>query len=610
MSSPEHEIRELRSAFWSDRDPDGRAFASLADAYRRSGDLDQAIELLEDGLDRHPGFASGHVVAAWVHRDRGALEEAEACFRTVLQLDAENGEALRGLGELAAERGRDEEALRWLNRLAGLEPGNEALARRIAEIEWASTALGPAGEGGAVEIALESASDSDGEAKDLEGWDARPAGGPAVAGGGGAAVEDADEAAWPTLEAGQPEPDEAGLPGLDAGEPEPDEGAADEPVDTFAQEQPAATDFDDLSLDALPAGPALDATDDVRVLEDEDVRDTGDVRVLEDEDVRDTGDVLATEDVVHDADEAGELGEAEVRVGEAEAPEPWGLEGLEVDAGDGETHDDLDEPLTAEVDDGLPAQEGEGVYTRTMAELYARQGLHDRALRVYERLSEREPGDGELRARMEALKAQVARAASAAPAPDEGAAEEEARRADEEIETLARDWAEGAGAADEVATPFAWSGAEEEADVGGPEPDEPVAGYFGRLLSWEPGSGAAPAPAPPSEESVEGAAAPAAGAAERATADAFEEPVVDVSDLAPDAPPAEDPIVDVADLAPDAPGAEDPVVDVADLAPDAPGSEDPVVDVADLAPDAPGGGREEGGEGGGDAFSRWLNRIR
>ena len=46
--SLENELHELRSLFWSERDPDGRVFAPLADAYRRQGDLAQALDLLRE----------------------------------------------------------------------------------------------------------------------------------------------------------------------------------------------------------------------------------------------------------------------------------------------------------------------------------------------------------------------------------------------------------------------------------------------------------------------------------------------------------------------------------------------------------------------------------
>jgi len=294
--SPEEEIRELRALFWSDRDPEGRVFAPLADAYRRAGEHALAIEVLSEGLRRQPDFVPGHVVFGWVRRDRWEPAEAAAAFRAALALDAENADALEGLAEL------------------------------------------------------------------------------------GGAAESAD--------------------------------------------RPEAADA---------------------------------------------------------------------------APEPH--------------------------------RTGDGLLTRTMADLYARQGLFDRALDVYRRLLERDPGDRALRDRVRELEA---RAGSAVPTHDD------------EVEALARDLAEGPGHVGELRTSFAWTpapapppGKPRGAHRGG----LPVREYFRALLGWEP---------------------------------AAEHPVVPVASLAPDAVPiaslAPD-VVPIASLAPD-------VVPIASLAPD-------VVPIASLAPDEP-----------------------
>ena len=120
--SLEGEIRTLRSLFWSDRDPDGRGFAPLADAYRRAGDTKQALELLGDGMDRHPDFTPGHVVAARLYVEQGLFTEAEIAARRVLDLDPENVDALRLLVRALDEEGEAVEAAKVREQLATLEP--------------------------------------------------------------------------------------------------------------------------------------------------------------------------------------------------------------------------------------------------------------------------------------------------------------------------------------------------------------------------------------------------------------------------------------------------------------------------------------------------------
>ena len=136
----------------SERDPEGRLFVPLADAYRRMGDLASARELLEDGLTSLPGFASGHLVLGLTCRDQGDREGAITAFRRVLTLDGENVIALTGLGELLHEEGEPAEARRLLGRAMEFQAEDEELRARIREIErdwrraeeasWADVASG------------------------------------------------------------------------------------------------------------------------------------------------------------------------------------------------------------------------------------------------------------------------------------------------------------------------------------------------------------------------------------------------------------------------------------------------------------------------------------
>ena len=120
--SLEGEIRTLRSLFWSDRDPDGLGFAPLADAYRRAGDAKQALDLLGDGMDRHPDFTPGHVVAARLYVEQGLFTEAEIAARRVLDLDPENVDALRSLVRALEEEGETVDAAKVREQLAILDP--------------------------------------------------------------------------------------------------------------------------------------------------------------------------------------------------------------------------------------------------------------------------------------------------------------------------------------------------------------------------------------------------------------------------------------------------------------------------------------------------------
>ncbi len=134
------QIDRLRELYLSEMDPTGRAFVPLADTHRRSGELDRALEVLQEGLAVHPDFASAHVVGGWLHWDRHEGANAIRSFERVLELDAENRVALRALAE-SVEDAR--QRLAYVDRLAELEPDDPELAAVRESLE-AEVAAGPA----------------------------------------------------------------------------------------------------------------------------------------------------------------------------------------------------------------------------------------------------------------------------------------------------------------------------------------------------------------------------------------------------------------------------------------------------------------------------------
>ncbi len=135
MGQPlEVHIRELQEFYWSSADPDGLGFVQLADALRRAGDLVEARRVLREGLGRHPDYLSGHVVAAWLSQDQGNSQEAEAQFRTSLELDPRNLCALRGLAEILLAREDLGPALEFMEALLQEDPLDLDLPDRISEL--------------------------------------------------------------------------------------------------------------------------------------------------------------------------------------------------------------------------------------------------------------------------------------------------------------------------------------------------------------------------------------------------------------------------------------------------------------------------------------------
>ena len=135
------EIEKLERR-WAEN-PKGRNFAPLADAYRKAGELDRAIELCQSGLERHPDYVSAHIVYGRCLIDMKNDAAAGQTFQRVLALDPENIIALKILGEIAERNNRFDEAVDWLGRLLNADPMNGDAAEALASAKTKAAAAKP-----------------------------------------------------------------------------------------------------------------------------------------------------------------------------------------------------------------------------------------------------------------------------------------------------------------------------------------------------------------------------------------------------------------------------------------------------------------------------------
>lgn len=480
----EQEIRTLRTHFWSARDPEGRAFAPLADAYRRKGDLDEAISLVEDGLARLPDFSPGHLVAARILRARGDLEAAREALDHLLELDSENVLALLERAELARDTGDREGAILGLRRLLSLDPGHLGARAALDRLE----AAGPAPE-----------------------------------------TTPAPETAPATERPSEPPIDPA--PGAD----DEAETPGSVPEEALEPEEAELLEFGDTSLNDLDEGTWGLMDDEGEAdpsLTPDGFQPTGAAGMSEL--AEDPSEVEDLPDNLRDAEAGDSSGDLAVfdfgmEVGPEEEPDPSadrppldpqgvdplvGVEGL-----DDLTGPELDAPspdvapsrpgaaVGGELDDGSALSAGADdlpphLVTRTMAELYLAQGLTEDGLRIYERLVQKQPDDGAARSRLEELRREFE---TAEPAEDrarevaESAAVEtlgseevtDSPSAEEELDEMAPQWSgEEADEAEAPATPFAWATAQEDEGEAVVETgaERSIREHFDDLLAWVPGA--------------------------------------------------------------------------------------------------------------------------
>ncbi|MBI1723662.1 MAG: tetratricopeptide repeat protein [Gemmatimonadetes bacterium] len=120
MAASEIEKLETRYA----ENPEGRYFAPLADAYRKAGRVDDALQLVQKGLEKHPDYLSAHIVLGRCFLDKKDDLAAQGAFGNVLGIDSENIIALKSLAEIAERTGDTESARRWLQKLLVVDSMN------------------------------------------------------------------------------------------------------------------------------------------------------------------------------------------------------------------------------------------------------------------------------------------------------------------------------------------------------------------------------------------------------------------------------------------------------------------------------------------------------
>jgi tetratricopeptide (TPR) repeat protein len=113
------------------RAPGSHVFAPLADAYRKLGLVEEALDICARGLSANPRYASGWVVQGKCEYDAGNPERAEASFKRVLEIDAHNLVALRYLGIIRASCGDPDAARAHFEHILTLDPSDKEIRQRL-----------------------------------------------------------------------------------------------------------------------------------------------------------------------------------------------------------------------------------------------------------------------------------------------------------------------------------------------------------------------------------------------------------------------------------------------------------------------------------------------
>src|SRR5579862_2766288 len=376
-----------------------RFFAPLANEYRKSGDLEQAIALCQQHLADQPGNMNGHVVYGQALYEGGRFEEARSTFETALSLDPENLIALRHLGDISRTFNDYGQAREWYARVLDADPRNEEIIGFIAEID----AAGPSDAGGVGGKPSVLAPDSPG---DVTAQSASATAKPEPLGDAVTLQIEARRANAASTAPGQSQ-EFAARPM--AGRP-----PVATPSEVGAAQVAMATGTEEVVVAPAPSGRKslglMDLSIDLGAMA-ESVPPVGSLETplpaSESTHVVETFAELNFEDASAVEDSSGTSSAPMEGVAHHDSTSAGGLEFQALDF-DAPPSDPV--PLAVSPDSASrstpvfgveaapqPAEPAKAFVTETMAELYLQQGFHDEALAVYRQLAGENPDDARLR---------------------------------------------------------------------------------------------------------------------------------------------------------------------------------------------------------------------
>src|SRR5206468_12202365 len=115
-----------------DQNPSSIAFAQLAEELRRAGDLEQAINVSRAALKVHPDYISARITLGRALLETNQLDSARAEFQYVRAKAPDNVAALRGLANIAEQRGHIDDSFALYRTAIRLAPKDPELPRIVA----------------------------------------------------------------------------------------------------------------------------------------------------------------------------------------------------------------------------------------------------------------------------------------------------------------------------------------------------------------------------------------------------------------------------------------------------------------------------------------------
>jgi tetratricopeptide (TPR) repeat protein len=117
------------------REPKSRIFVQLADMYRKNNMIDEALDVLNKGLEYHPEYALAYLVLGKCQFDKRAYIQAKEAFERTLTLDPQNIVALRMLAKTCEILKDEKGQINAYKSIIGVDPLDTSAKEKLAMVE-------------------------------------------------------------------------------------------------------------------------------------------------------------------------------------------------------------------------------------------------------------------------------------------------------------------------------------------------------------------------------------------------------------------------------------------------------------------------------------------
>ncbi len=127
------EISKLSEKY--NKEPQSRLFVQLADAYRKNNMIEEALDVLNKGLNYHPQYPLAYLVLGKCHFDKRAYVQARDAFEKTLALDPQNVVALRMLARTYEMLKDDKGQLNAYKNIIAIDPLDTNAKEKLSMLE-------------------------------------------------------------------------------------------------------------------------------------------------------------------------------------------------------------------------------------------------------------------------------------------------------------------------------------------------------------------------------------------------------------------------------------------------------------------------------------------